>query len=464
MAEITVESLLKRANMFLEDKEFVRANEYAERVLDIDPECAEAYLIKLCCDFKVENASALGNLKQPFTENNNYKKILRFGEESLKQEVTVFAAKAQKNALDADLKLEEQKIAVKNAQNEIYERKKAQIAAARAKILPYKNLISAGWSHSLGLKTTGEAVAAGNNYYVYSENDKEYIGHLNVTGYKNVVAVAAGQEYSVLLLDDGTVKGIGKTYENCLLYTWNDIVAVSVSNGHIAGLKKNGTAVATGANDKGQCNVSGWTNLIAVSAYEDSTIGLKKDGTVVVVGAMADNKFYNFSKFSEIIAVCGARALKSDGTVVSAKAFDPDCEKLNNIIDIISDDAFLKIDGTLITFGTNNSGRLNTDKWRNIVAASCGSSHTLGLTASGKVYATGYNGSGQLNIQNWKLVITSADLKREAESLQTELANLKGLFSGKRKKEIAARLEEIENQLQKLQKTNTLINSSSAKR
>jgi len=41
-----VESLLKRGNMFLEDKDWQSADKYFNDVLDIDPECAEAYLGK----------------------------------------------------------------------------------------------------------------------------------------------------------------------------------------------------------------------------------------------------------------------------------------------------------------------------------------------------------------------------------------------------------------------------------
>jgi hypothetical protein len=41
-------------------------------------------------------------------------------------------------------------------------------------------------------------------------------------------------------------------------------------------------------------------------------------------------------------------------------------------------------------------------------------------------------------------------LQSEQRALKTELANLKGLFSGKRRKEIEARLQEIERSLSKL--------------
>ena len=52
--------LLRRAFLFLEDGEFDHANEYAEKVLDIDPECAEAYIVKLLIEHVQRNALAEG--------------------------------------------------------------------------------------------------------------------------------------------------------------------------------------------------------------------------------------------------------------------------------------------------------------------------------------------------------------------------------------------------------------------
>jgi alpha-tubulin suppressor-like RCC1 family protein len=50
------------------------------------------------------------------------------------------------------------------------------------------------------------------------------------------------------------------------------------------GLKSDGTVVAVGRNNYGQCNVGGWTDIIQVAAGEMDTVGLKSDGTVVAVG------------------------------------------------------------------------------------------------------------------------------------------------------------------------------------
>ena len=60
----------------------------SEQVLNLDPENAEAYLIKLMCDLKVNKREDLKNLYETFEHNNNYQKIFRFGDEALKTELT----------------------------------------------------------------------------------------------------------------------------------------------------------------------------------------------------------------------------------------------------------------------------------------------------------------------------------------------------------------------------------------
>ena len=79
--------LLKRAFLFLEDGEWETANEYCEKVLDQDPECAEAYIGKLMAELQVKKRDELGRLEFPFNDRNNYKKAVRFGSEELKSEL-----------------------------------------------------------------------------------------------------------------------------------------------------------------------------------------------------------------------------------------------------------------------------------------------------------------------------------------------------------------------------------------
>ena len=86
----TTESYLKRAFMFLEDGDWASAEEYCEKVLDIDPENAQAYLGKLMAEFEVGVLTELKDCEDPFDSSNNYQKVIRFGDQSLKNEMTEY--------------------------------------------------------------------------------------------------------------------------------------------------------------------------------------------------------------------------------------------------------------------------------------------------------------------------------------------------------------------------------------
>ena len=83
----TTDSLLKRVFMFLEDGDWKSANEYCEKVLDINPECAEAYLGKLMADLNVKSCKILNKQAQPFDNNPNFQKAMRYGSDELVSEL-----------------------------------------------------------------------------------------------------------------------------------------------------------------------------------------------------------------------------------------------------------------------------------------------------------------------------------------------------------------------------------------
>ena len=80
-------NLVKRMLMFLEDGDFASASEYADKILDIDVECAEAYLGKLMVDLKVKTKDRLRGQSTPFNNNPNFKKAIRFGDDRLVDEL-----------------------------------------------------------------------------------------------------------------------------------------------------------------------------------------------------------------------------------------------------------------------------------------------------------------------------------------------------------------------------------------
>ena len=104
--DVKVTSLLKRAFMFLEDGEFKSADEYFERILDNDPECAEGYLGKLMAELKVRRQEEIADCAEPFAKSSNYQKILRFGDKKLVDTLKEFNARIiERNELERKKKI-----------------------------------------------------------------------------------------------------------------------------------------------------------------------------------------------------------------------------------------------------------------------------------------------------------------------------------------------------------------------
>ena len=67
----SIESLIKRAYFFLEDEDFEQAITYFNRVLDIDPEHAPAYIGLLCAENKLHAEAELAKLETPIADMLN---------------------------------------------------------------------------------------------------------------------------------------------------------------------------------------------------------------------------------------------------------------------------------------------------------------------------------------------------------------------------------------------------------
>ena len=75
-----IESLMKRGNLLLEDSDWKQANVYFDKVLDINPEYALAYVGKLCTDVGVGEEELLGISNTPLSNFANFEKALRFAD------------------------------------------------------------------------------------------------------------------------------------------------------------------------------------------------------------------------------------------------------------------------------------------------------------------------------------------------------------------------------------------------
>ena len=119
----------------------------------------------------------------------------------------------------------------------------------------YCNRFCSNYVSILGLRSDGKVLSCG---VITDSNSflKEFYG---VDNWKNVVAIAGGKDHVVGLKKDGTVVACGKNdYGQCLVDSWRDIIQIACGENHTVGLRKDGSVVACGNNKYGQCNVEKW--------------------------------------------------------------------------------------------------------------------------------------------------------------------------------------------------------------
>ena len=295
--------------------------------------------------------------------------------------------------------------------------------------------VSAGWDHTVGLKADGTAVSVGpdlNECGVAdwqdirlplgerkelgtenkkTEDKKPESAELSLSidnALLNETTLSTYRTNTVGLRSDGTVVAAGSNEDGeCDVSDWRDIIAVSTGNGCIFGLKANGTVIAVGNNLDEQCEVSNWTNIVAVSAGQWHTVGLRADGTVVAVGSTIDGQC-SVSGWTDIVAVSAGSdftaGLRSDGTVVATgQLFDVSGWK--DIAAISAGGAFLaglRPDGTVLVTVPQV---LDVSAWTDIVAISAGGSHIVGLRADGTVVAAGFNESSACKVSDWTGIV-----------------------------------------------------------
>ncbi|MCR5727911.1 MAG: toll/interleukin-1 receptor domain-containing protein, partial [Lachnospiraceae bacterium] len=77
----------KRAEDFLRNGDFKNAVSYSEKILDLYPECTEAYLIELCAAAGVCKKEDLSLSKRSFGNEQSYMNLLKYGSSELVKEI-----------------------------------------------------------------------------------------------------------------------------------------------------------------------------------------------------------------------------------------------------------------------------------------------------------------------------------------------------------------------------------------
>jgi len=142
-------------------------------------------------------------------------------------------------------------------------------------------------------------------------------------GLWGVTAISAGFHHSLALKSNGTVVawGVNADGETNVPAGLSGVTAITAGYAHSLALKSNGTVVAWGVNGNGQTDVPvGLSGVTAIAAGGYHSLALKSDGTVVAwvpTGQARPTSRSAFGRYRHLRGYEHNLALKSDGTVVA---------------------------------------------------------------------------------------------------------------------------------------------------
>ena len=277
-------------------------------------------------------------------------------------------------------------------------------------------------NHSIFLLEDGTVRTVGRNDYGQCGTGKTSNTQLSlykIPDLNNVKQVACGGHHTVFLLEDGTVRTVGRNdfgqcgtgkdnIEQLSLYTipdLNNVKQVACGGHHSIFLLEDGTVRTVGDDDFGQCG-TGKDNIEQLSLYTipdlnnvkqvacggHHSIFLLEDGTVRTVG-------YNGS------GQCGT----GNTTHPQLSLYKiPDLHNVKQVACGGHHSIFLLEDGTVRTVGRNDFGQCGTGNTNtpqlslytipnlnNVKQVACGGHHTVFLLEDGTVRTVGRNDFGQ---------------------------------------------------------------------
>lgn len=101
---VSVSSLLKRADMFLADKNWESAHQYCEKVLDIEPESHSAYIKKVMVKYCCTEEQQLYEFGDLLLENGDFKRAVKFADKEAKEKYLSYPQKFYKLQLEQEEK------------------------------------------------------------------------------------------------------------------------------------------------------------------------------------------------------------------------------------------------------------------------------------------------------------------------------------------------------------------------
>ena len=290
------------------------------------------------------------------------------------------------------------------------------LALSMAKKAGRHSVIAAGYHFVVGVKADGTCISSGSDIpntaawtdvVAVSSNGYDVAGlrsdgrvlctdtGLDVSGWKNIIQidynaeawVDDGGQHLIGLTSDGTVVAAGTNqYGECDTSGWNNIVDIAAGFSHTVGLRADGTVVACGDNQYGQCNVTEWNDIVDVAAARYATYGLTADGEILIAGHYNDTFRSNFNCVPEVPHWDGVVAIVAGNETGSGQDF---------VVGICRDGSIK----------TNRSGYLQDgeiESFTDVQAVAVSSwGYTVCVDSRGVAKDVGWDVDGARQVSNW---------------------------------------------------------------
>ncbi len=363
------ESLLKRGQLFLEDEDWENASEYFDRVLDIDPEYAPAYIGKLCAALHLKKEGDLANWNKPLDQYGEFEKAWRFAQGEYRETIAGY----QKTIAD---RLEEER------KEKIYQEAKEKYESNVVyDILKSQDLFQsiAGYRDAAQLATTCSEradIVRKQNKFAEALSRKEKA--------ENEMQLQSAAKLFRELGDFNNAVTLAAECERMVQELIKEKKDQKKRKLKIAGIISSAIIILVAI-------ILIVTNVIIPNAKYGEATSILEQGDYPKA-ALLFSELGDFSDSKEKVVTC-IQTLR-------------DTIKENHVLDAGSDHTVaVKQDGTVLSVGSNGYGKSKVDNWKDIIAVSAGTFHTVGLKTDGTVVAIGSTGYGRCNVGGWKDII-----------------------------------------------------------
>ena len=435
--------LLKRAFMFLEDGDWSSANEYCEKVLDLDPECAQAYLGKLMAEMKVTQQEALKDCSQPFHTSTNFQKAVRFGDDGLKETLQTAVLEQQYKRATAAMTARQTEDNFRRAAELFNSISGYQDSAELAK----KCLDNAEAIRKDAILAKAADFIKQNTIFSYEQAihlltpiaDWKWAGKMIQQCYDNIQSLKDAEEEKRLAAKKRELRKkrnrLITLISVCVIIVlgllWFCVISPEIKYSKAISLMENGNywEAIVAFQELGDYRDSKAKSDQCKAAFEEACYRqaeiFQQNGEIVKAamafgkaGDYLDAKTRSFALWDQVAVrdtlIAGTYhtvGLKADGTVVAVGNYNVNARKVTKWTDIVAISAGgyhtvgLKADGTVVAVGSNDDGQCDVSDWTDIVAISAGGYHTVGLKADGTVVALGSNNHRKCDVSDWTDIV-----------------------------------------------------------